>query len=368
MANTKLPTGIFPNKDSITIRFAVKGKRFTETLRIPPTQRNINTVAVKKRVEMIAKVETQGGLEDEVLPTMGDYLKKWLTLSKRTVAANTHIIYGKTVTRLVANLGDVPVDKMTVGIVRDFCHQLGDVKPKTIANNISPLRLALAVAVDDGVIPNNVLADWSFKTFEEDNRKEYVVDPITADEQKAILAEMQPQIRNFYQLSMWSGIRTSEAVALTWGDVDFDKGTISINKTRTQLVNHVVHQTKTSASKRVIKLLKPALDAIKDQRQYTQLRGEEVFLHPEMDEPFRGDRVLRKTFWNPAIKKAGVKYRNPYQCRHTFASMMLSTGENPRWIATYMGHTDWTMIARVYGKWMPEVESNAGNKAVEMFG
>lgn len=62
------------------------------------------------------------------------------------------------------------------------------------------------------------------------------------------------------------------------------------------------------------------------------------------------------------MKKAGVRYRRPYQTRHTYASMMLSAGEHPMWVAKQMGHTDWTMIARVYGRWMPQADQNAGRK------
>jgi len=34
------------------------------------------------------------------------------------------------------------------------------------------------------------------------------------------------------------------------------------------------------------------------------------------------------------------------------------------WVAKQMGHVDWTMIDKVYGKWMPD----AGDKAVAAFG
>lgn len=47
--------------------------------------------------------------------------------------------------------------------------------------------------------------------------------------------------------------------------------------------------------------------------------------------------------------------------------MMLSAGEWPMWVASQMGHKDWTMIARVYGKWMPIADMKAGSKAVELF-
>lgn len=71
--------------------------------------------------------------------------------------------------------------------------------------------------------------------------------------------------------------------------------------------------------------------------------------------------------WVPAMKKAGVRYRRPNQTRHTYASMMLSAGEHPMWVAKQMGHTDWTMIARAYRRWMPTADKTAGEKAEAAF-
>ncbi|MCX8566898.1 MAG: hypothetical protein ON057_001625 [Glomeribacter sp. 1016415] len=68
------------------------------------------------------------------------------------------------------------------------------------------------------------------------------------------------------------------------------------------------------------------------------------------------------------MRRSGVRYRHPYQTRHTYASMMLSTGEHPMWVAKQMGHLDWTMIARRYGRWMPSADEKAGEKAIELFG
>jgi integrase len=37
------------------------------------------------------------------------------------------------------------------------------------------------------------------------------------------------------------------------------------------------------------------------------------------------------------------------------------------WVAQQMGHSDWTMIARIYGRWIPEAAPDAGEKAVKIF-
>ena len=68
-----------------------------------------------------------------------------------------------------------------------------------------------------------------------------------------------------------------------------------------------------------------------------------------------------------ALRKGGVRYRNPYQTRHTWASMMLSAGEHPMWVASQMGHKDWGMIRRHYGRWIPDADPTAGGRAVAHF-
>jgi integrase len=57
-----------------------------------------------------------------------------------------------------------------------------------------------------------------------------------------------------------------------------------------------------------------------------------------------------------------VRYRYPYQTRHTYASMLLTAGEDPMWVARQMGHSDWGMIRKVYARWLPDINPNAGAK------
>jgi integrase len=79
-----------------------------------------------------------------------------------------------------------------------------------------------------------------------------------------------------------------------------------------------------------------------------------VFNDSRTNQPWKDDQAIRKIVWTPALKRAGIKYRNPYQTRHTLASMLLSRGENPMFVAQQMGHKDWSMIIKVYGRWIPQ--------------
>jgi integrase len=218
----------------------------------------------------------------------------------------------------------------------------------------------------EALIEVNPLAGWTYSR-KEAPPKDDDVDPFSPDEQAAILGALTGQTRNLVQFSLWTGLRTSELVALDWGDVDWIRSEVVISKAMTQAAGGVAEVTKTSAGRRSVKLLRPALEALKAQKAHTFLADQEIFQNPRTHERWAGDQPIRKTMWMPAMKKSGVRYRRPYQTRHTYASMMLSAGEHPMWVAKQMGHTDWTMIARVYGRWMPSADATAGERAERLW-
>lgn len=57
----------------------------------------------------------------------------------------------------------------------------------------------------------------------------------------------------------------------------------------------------------------------------------------------------------------------PQSCCHPGCGQLLSAGEHPMWVAKQMGHADWTMIAKIYGKEMPDAAPDAGARAEAVF-
>lgn len=298
--------------------------------------------------------------------TVRRYFDHWLDRKEGQVQASTIHGYRKVIKRLDAALGHLELIELSRRTLREWLEGL-PVSNKTLRNIQSAIRAALKDALDDELIETNPLAGWTYQKREE-LKTEDDVDPFDKDEQAAILEVLEGQAFNLVRFMFWTGLRPSEVVALDWADVDLRRKEVRVTKSITQAAKGKAEVTKTAAGKRTIKLLTPALEAVKAQKAHTYLKGEELFQNPRTGKRWQSDQPIRKTMWIPALKKAQVRYRRPYQTRHTYASMMLSAGEHPMWVAQQMGHKDWTMIARIYGRWMPSADQQAGSRAVEVFG
>jgi peroxiredoxin len=64
--------------------------------------------------------------------------------------------------------------------------------------------------------------------------------------------------------------------------------------------------------------------------------------------------------WYSLLRYLELAKRRPYQTRHTTATLMLASGENPEWIAKLMGHTNTQMLFTVYSRFVPNLTRQDG--------
>lgn len=173
------------------------------------------------------------------------------------------------------------------------------------------------------------------------------------------------------QFMLWAGPRVSETIALAWEDVDLAQGVVTFRRSK---IRGAYRVTKTRRSKRRVHLLAPAWDALRKINALSRNRKAEtvevverdnktvrshklhfVFLNTKSGLPHPNDFVVRDRFFKAHLFAAGVRYRGPGQCRHTYASQLLTTGvASIDWIAEQMGHTNGNMIRQHYGTWINE--------------
>ena len=363
------------SESTLEIDFYYQGVRCRERLKLAPTPRNRQYA---ERLLGQVKLEIERGTFDysahfpnsrraktlardaRGLDLIETRLEQWYEGKKRELEHSTLDCYRRYIYNvLIPHCGRTPLRDFDKAAGRALIASFGpETSAKRINNVLGPLRGTFADAVDEGTLATNPLDGLKVK------RRARIataddIDPFTPPEIRAILqAASEPQLRNYCQFNLGTGLRTSEMIGLAWGDVDFVAGTVRV---RRAVVMGKVKAPKTDAGARVVALSPPALDALRAQKAHTFLTGDRVFHNPGTGEAWRSDRAVRVRF-KTLLQRAGVRYRYPYQMRHTFASIALSAGENVMWVSKQMGHRDTVITLKTYSRWIPSVVPDAGAK------
>ena len=187
-------------------------------------------------------------------------------------------------------------------------------------------------------------------------------DPFTEQERDEIIDQFgkkSPFYVPFAFTLFWTGARPSELLGLRWGDVDLKAGFLSISKSRYLDQDGA---TKTAGSDREIKLLPSVVDVLKPIKPLKATEQSYVFLNQE-GEPLNF-HTWRGGVWYRILRGLEIRPRRPYCTRHTFLSVGLTNGVNPKWLAEYCG-TSLAMIEKHYGKY---VRSDAAEQLSKLAG
>ena len=381
MKKQKKYTGIKPvSKSSIQITFSFNKKLYRERIKLAPTPANMKKaagirIAINKTIEdntfnyrdffPKSKKADQFMRENNTCFLLRDYLPQWLNDKEKQLKASAFWSYHRTVVnQIIPAIGHYSLEEIRQKHVKKWVKTL-ECGNERIGNILAIIRTALQDAVNDEIIDLNAVAGFKYKNKE--RPKEDHINPFLKEEQTKILEALNGQNKNMIQFAFWTGLRTSELIAVRWLDIDWKRLEVHINKVKTQASSED-EVPKTKKSERFVRLLPKALEALENQKKFTFDKSGHVFLNPISEQRWEGDADVREKVWMPAIAKTTVLYRNPYQTRHTYASMMLSSGEQPAWVAGQMGHNDTTMLARRYGKWMPDAAPDAGLHANQIYG
>ncbi|MCG5536590.1 site-specific integrase, partial [Ectothiorhodospira mobilis] len=182
------------------------------------------------------------------------------------------------------------------------------------------------------------------------------VDPFSLDEVRSFLDEVEPHWRPYFTVRFFTGMRTSEIDGLKWRYIFFDRREIVVEET---LVHGLEDTSKTATSYRTIQMNQLVFDAMQEQWERTGQTDGFVF-QSKRGEPVRYRNVNNRV-WYPTLQKAGLKKRNPYQTRHTAATLWLASGESPEWIARQMGHSNTKMLFTVYSRYVPNLTRQDGS-------
>ncbi|WP_216700269.1 site-specific integrase [[Leptolyngbya] sp. PCC 7376] len=179
----------------------------------------------------------------------------------------------------------------------------------------------------------------------------------TANERAIIIQSLGVNAyRDLVQFLFMTGLRPEEAIPLTWGDINFKKGLMQINKTYSK--GDLRHNTKQGKKGKIVHrayrldksqtdfLLRPSWE----ESALNEIDNALVFPSPKGTYINWGN--FNKRIWKPLLTDLVAlnkirKYLKPYCMRHTAITNMIKRGDRINVIAAQVG-TSIEMITKTY--------------------
>jgi integrase len=229
---------------------------------------------------------------------------------------------------------------------------LKTITPKTLKKVRTVLNTIFSDAVNDELIQRNPVSFVQSPSSYETRLKK----PFSETEIVSILKQVDEKIKCYFAIGFFTGMRTGEIIGLKWIDIDLDNRIIKVRRSIRQGVESL---PKTKNSIRDVEIIDFLLPYINRHRMLSAENSTYVF-ETKDGKPFTTSAKIAEWYWKPTLKKLNIEYRNLYQMRHTFASMMISHGEDILWVSNMLGHKDSSTTLQVYSRYIRSKERKRG--------
>ncbi|EAG5355417.1 site-specific integrase [Listeria monocytogenes] len=293
--------------------------------------------------------------------TFHEYFKEWVDLYKvgaiRSITLQKYYVTEQKIQELVPNLKIKDLDRYTYQQLLNS-YALTHEKQTTMDFH-HHLKGAILDAVDEGVISQNPTRKIVIKGKAPRPKKAKFLNQF---EVQALLKELNlKEDINwdwFILLIIKTGLRFSEALALTPSDFDFSKQKIIINKTWDyKMVTGSFQPTKNESSNRKIQI-----------DWQLAMQFSQLIKMKDSDKPiFVKNRVFNSTINNRLkvlCENANIPTITVHSLRHTHASLLLFAGVSIASVANRLGHSSMTTTQETYLHIIQELENQDNDKII----
>lgn len=303
----------------------------------------VDTLGAERAMKAWDIAPTVRATRRSTAPTLGEWIDRYI--ASRTGVTKSTIYDYKSYLRIDIGptIGQVPLDILSSDDIADWVQGLEerDLAPKTISNRHGFLSAGLNAAVKAGEMPANPAAGTRLPRGE---KAEMCF--LTHDEFDVFWGCFTERWRPLINFMVASGARLGELNALKPSDVNRERCTVHIGKSRKRTYDgtgYEIGATKTKRSNRTISIERDFLDAL----DYTQA----YLFTNTVGKPIEASS-FRNNVWYPAVKKANalgmVKKPRIHDMRHTCASWMISGGASMLAVQRHLGHESISTTVNLY--------------------
>ncbi len=163
----------------------------------------------------------------------------------------------------------------------------------------------------------------------------------------------------FVATAVLTGARQGELIALRWTNVDFSRKLIRIEYSYNPLNGE--SDPKTDSGRRSILISDKLVEILQNHlEQVVGAPGDLVFQN-RAGHHINAQNMMSRVFY-PTLKKAGLPRIRFHDLRHTYAAILITMGENIKFIQTQLGHASLSTTMDTYGHLLPEASRDFGKR------
>jgi len=301
----------------------------------------------------------------------GEWLDFWYrNCSKPKLRPTTQACYeGRIYQHIIPELGKIPLNQLTQKDLQQFYARLKKggrlIRTENFGEGLSDsmvwgchatCRAALDKAVQEGLVRTNPAVGCKLPP-----KRGREMQVLRREELQRFL--IQAQAEGYYELfllDLCTGLRRGELIALQWDDLDFETGTLTVNKQVCKAKGQLrVSTPKTKASIRKLMLQPAVVDILKEYRKNVDSRW--IFPSPVKEDTPLSPGVARRRL-QQILERAGCKKVRFHDLRHTFATLALENGMDIKNLSAMLGHVSAATTLDIYTHITGEMQSEAAAK------
>ncbi len=330
-----------------------------------------NTRSALVRKIQDEKARTGGAIKSRSALTVRDWMEAWLASDvKPNVSKNTYSARD-IAWRLHAGplVGHKRLDRFDAD---DVAHVYAELrKLKTGGRSVQLVAETMRAAFDAAILRDKYHGSNPWRKLPTPRHAPKETRSLDAAEAKRFIeAARGSRFEALWLLGLTAGLRIGEALGLSWKDVDFEAGQVSIRQQSTEVGGRIsIGPLKTKSSRRVIDIGARTLSALRRRKRAADKDGHGsalVFTTPDGD--FLSRTYLRRFHFHPICKVAGVTGLTIHGLRHSMTSNAIASGISPVVVAARLGHSSTRMTLDRYAHLLPGQQREAAKTIDAAFG